>query len=212
MISFPGATVVNRIMPKEAFYKRLALSSELKEKFVSDIKHIMLQNSLTAQTLHLEPGGDVGEILVLAIELKKQGFDSRILESIARQNPHKLVFLLRYENNAQLALYYGKLYTTPWQDVQELSLDARGFCLDAVWDSFLEQIILTEEQNPKIELSVAERIKRHESLQKLQKEMDKMEKLARSEKQPKKRFELYQQVQALKAQMEEIKHGQVENA
>lgn len=212
MISFPGATAVNRILPKEAFYKRLPLNSELKEKFVSDVKRITLQNSLTAQTLHLAPGGTVSEILLLVIELKRQKFDPRILESIARQNPHKLVFLLHYENVAQLALYHGKLYTTSWQEPSQLALNARGLNLDAIWDSFLEQIALAEEKNPQKGLSIEERIKRHELLQKLQKELNKAEKLTRAEKQPKKKFELYQQVQALKAQMEEIIHGQAENA
>lgn len=212
MIAFPGATVVNCILPKEAFYKRLTLNNELKEKFVRDVKRITLQNSLTAQTLHLAPGSAVSEILVLMVELKKREFDPRILESIARQNPHKLVFLLCHGGSAQLALYYGKLYTTSWQEPSRLSLNARGLNLDAVWDSLLEQIVLAEEKNPQAGLSVDERIKRHELLQKLQKELDKTEKLTWAEKQPKKKFELYQRVQALKAQMEEIIHGQAENA
>lgn len=212
MITFPGATVINRVLPKEAFYKRLTLNNELKEKFVRDIKRITLQNSLTAQTLHLTPGRVVSEILVLVIELKKQKFDPRILESIARQNPHKLIFLLCHGDGAQLALYHGKLYTTSWQALSQLSLNAKGLDLDAVWDSFLEQIVLTEEINPQAGLSVDERIKRHELLQKLQKELEKAEKLTWAEKQPKKKFELYQQVQALKAQMEEIINGQAENA
>lgn len=212
MITFPDATVVNRILPKEAFFKRLTLNNELREKFVSDVKRITVKNSLTAQTLHLVPGRSVSEILVLVIELKKREFDPRILESIARQNPHKLVFLLCHGDSARLALYYGKLYTTSWQEPSQLSLSAKGLNLDAIWDSFLEQIVLAEERNPPADLSVNERIKRHELLQKLQKELDKAKKLTWAEKQPKKKFELYQQVQALKAQMEEIINGQAKNA
>lgn len=203
MIAFPGTTVVDRILPKEAFYKRLSLSNELKEKFISDIKHITLQNSLTSTTLRLEPVEVVTEILVLVIDVKKQEYDQRILESIARQNPHKLVFLLRHEDHGQFALYHSKLYCTPWQSLDELTLEARGFALDAVWDSFLEQIALSKKEDaPPIELSVEERIKRQEVMQKLQKEIAKVEKLARAEKQPKKRFELYQQVQELKKRLE----------
>ena len=33
MIQFPSATAVGRVMPKEAFYKRLTLSSDLKDGF-----------------------------------------------------------------------------------------------------------------------------------------------------------------------------------
>lgn len=199
MITFPGTTAIGRILPKEAFYKRLTLSTELKEKFVSDIKRIILLNSLTSTTLRLEPSESVREILVLVFELKKQTIDTRILDNIVRQNQHKLIFLLRFEEQGQLALCYNnKLYSTQWQPLETLALGAKGFTLDAVWDSFLEQIVLAgKEDCPRTDLTVEERIKRYEAMQKLQTEIEKAEKLARSEKQPKKRFELYQQVQAL---------------
>ena len=84
MIQLPSATAVGRVMPKEAFYKRLTLSSDLKEKFVTDVKRITISNSLTAATLNLEAGTEISEILVLTIDLKKQEFDGRIVENIAR--------------------------------------------------------------------------------------------------------------------------------
>lgn len=47
MIDFPAATVVHRRMPKEAFYKRLPLTKVLREKFISDVDKIFVENSLT---------------------------------------------------------------------------------------------------------------------------------------------------------------------
>ena len=204
MISFPSATAVNRVMPKDAFYKRLSLTSEVKDRFVSDVKHITLQNSLTATTLNLESGGKISEILVLSIDLKKQDYDVRIVENIARQNPHKLLFVLRYEQQEQLAVYHAKLYTSPWRQQSATALAVNGFTLDAIWDSFLEQIALDNSQPETqiTELSVEERIKQQEEKQKLEKELAKAERLARAEKQPKKRFELYQRVQELKKRLE----------
>ncbi len=202
MIAFPSTTQVGRVLPKEAFYQRLALNNELKSRFVSDVLHVTLQNSLTAATLRLEPSARVSEILVLVIDLKRQDYDPRIVEAIARQNQHKLVFLLRYEGKGQAAVFCNKLYTLPWQPWEQLTLAARGFTLDAVWDGFVEQIALADEKTPHPELPVEERIARMEAQQKLQKEITRIEKLARAEKQPKKRFELYQQVQELKKQQE----------
>ena len=167
MNQFPTATVVGRVMPKEAFYKRLTLGAELKEKFVTDVKRITLSNSLTAATLNLEPGKEIIEILFLTVDLKKQEFDGRIVENIARQNPHQLVFLLRYEDKAQLAVYYAKLYTTEWKPLDDLTLLAKGFTLD----------------------------------------VEKLEKLVRGERQPKKKFELYQQLQELNKKLEDTENG-----
>jgi len=206
MIQFPSATAVGRVMPKEAFYKHLTLSSDLKEKFVTDVKRITISNSFTAATLNLNEGTQVSEILVLTIELKKQQFDGHIVENIARQNPHKLLFLLRFEDKAQLAVYYAKLYTTAWILYEDITLTAKGFTLDAVWQGFLEQIALQDgltKHNPDEDIDT--KLQRQEMILKLQKEIEKLEKRTQSELQPKKKFELYGHLQDTKQKLEELK-------
>ena len=206
MIQFPSATAVGRVMPKEAFYKHLTLSSDLKEKFVTDVKRITISNSFTAATLNLKEGTQISEILVITIDLKKQQFDGHIVENIARQNPHKLLFLLRFENKAQLAVYYAKLYATAWILYEDITLTAKGFTLDAVWQGFLEQIALQDgltKHNPDEDIDT--KLQRQEMILKLQKEIKKLEKRTQSELQPKKKFELYGQLQETKQKMEELK-------
>jgi hypothetical protein len=208
MIQLPSATAVGRVMPKEAFYKRLTLSSDLKEKFVTDVKRIILANSLTAATLNLEAGTEISEILVLTIDLKKQEFDGRIVENIARQNPHQLVFLLRYEDKAQLAVYYAKLYTTEWKPLDDLTLLAKGFTLDDVWHGFLEQIALRDDISINgADYDIDTKLQKQDAILRLQKDIEKQEKLVRNECQPKKKFELYQQLQELNRKLEDIENG-----
>ncbi len=205
MLTFPSRAVVGRIMPKEAFYKRLTLSSEIREKFVADVKRIVMEYKLAPDTINMEKGAEVSEILVLSIELKKQAMDYRIVENIARQNAHKLLFLLKFEGQGQLALYYSKLYKTSWMPLTDLNLDARGLNLDKIWEGFIEQIALQEKVPTDDRLSIAEKIKRQDTILKLQKEIDKLERLSRDEKQPKKRFELFTQLQGLKKELAEEK-------
>lgn len=213
MIQLPSATVVGHVLPKEAFYKRLTLSGDLKEKFVADIKRITLSNSLTTATLHLEAGTEVAEILVLTVELKKQQFDGRIVENIARQNPHKLLFLLRFEDKAQLAVYYAKLYTTAWTPYDEISLQVKGLMLDEIWQGFLEQIALRDGLTEALpDEDFDSRLQRQEMILKLQKEIEKLEKRTQCEVQPKKKFELYGQLQRKKSELEDLINGQAENA
>lgn len=206
MLNFPSRAAVGRVMPKEAFYKNLNLSSELKERFVSDIKRISIEYKLSPDTLNLDKSGETSEILVLSIELKKQELDYRIVESIARQNAHKLLFLLKFQEQGQLALYYGKLYKTVWMPLTDLKLEARGLNLDSIWEGFIEQIALQENIIPSCHtLTVDEKLKKQDTILKLQKEIDKLERLSRSEKQPKKRFELFTRLQGLKKKLAEEK-------
>lgn len=205
MILFPGGSSVGRILPKEAFYKQLNLSSEIKNSFVSDIKRIVIENSLTEQSLHLKPGTEVIEVLVLSIDLKKKAYDNRILETITRQNKHQILFWLRFEDQNQLALYFNRLYKTDWHSADALHLETKGFTLDEVWNGYIEQIALIKEPELMVkETSVAYRVKRQEEYLKLERSIEQLDKAARAEKQPKKKFELAMQVQQLKKDLENL--------
>ena len=209
IINFPEATVIHRRMPKEAFYRRLSLTTALKDKFVSDVDRIFVENSLTKENLNLVADSDVKEILLLSITLKKQEFDGKVVETIARQNQHQLVFLLIYKEQRQLALYHSKLYRTQWMPEEELKLDANGFTLEEIWNSLIEQIALYEERAESAEnLSIDQRLALQEKILKLEKQIKKTEAAAWKEQQPKKRYELYMRLQSYKQKLEELKHGQ----
>jgi hypothetical protein len=206
MIDFPTATAVHRRLPKEAFYKHLPLTQVLKDKFVSDVDRILVENSLTKDNLNLTADSGIGEILLLSITLKRQEFDGKVIEAIAQQNPHKLVFCLCYGDNRQLALYHGKLYRTQWVESTEVSLKLQGFALDEIWDNFVEQIALCEERSENLDaLSVDERLARQEQILKLEKLVEKTEAAAWKEQQPKKRFDLYSRLREYQKKLEELK-------
>lgn len=208
MIEFPAATAVHRRLPKEAFYKHLPLTKILKEKFVSDVDRIMVENSFTKENLNLASDAEIKEIMLLSISLKNQEFDGKVIEAIARQNPHKLVFLLSFENQQQLAVYRNKLYRTVWMDHDEIALKLQGYSLDEIWDSFIEQIALYEERAEKTaDLSIEERLEIQDQILKLEKQIDKTENAMWKEQQPKKKFELHTRLREYQKKLEDLKHG-----
>ena len=199
MIVFPKSTEINKPMPKEAFYRNLALSTGIKEKFVSDIKRITLLNKLAPSTFNIAKGKDVGELLVLSVDLKKQDLDYKTIETIARKNKHKILFIIRFEESSQLALFHNKLYKTRWKQVEKQELAVVGINLDEIWKNFVAQI-----SGIKIELGedLDEKIEQHEQTERLKKEIARLEKLAQNEKTPKKKFELVQKLEAMKKESE----------
>ena len=206
MINLPASTTVHRRLPKEAFYKHLSLTTARKGKFVSDVESIFVENSLTSQTLNFHTESETKEILLLQVNLKKAEFDAKIIEAIARQNPHRLIFLLAYEDQRQLAVYYGKLYRTQWVPADTVNLTARGSTLDEVWNSFIEQTALQEERvRPSDKMSIDERLTLQDRILKLEKQIAKTEKAAWREQQPKKRFELYTKLQKYRQELNDIK-------
>ncbi|MBQ3457604.1 MAG: DUF4391 domain-containing protein [Synergistaceae bacterium] len=209
MIKFPEATQIHKRLPKEAFYKRLDISTALKDKFISDVDRIFIENSLTMENLNLSQESEVKEILLLSISLKKKEFDGKIIEAIARQNSHELIFLLSFEEERQLAVFHGKLYRSRWMPENEISLYAQGFSLEEIRDGFIEQIALTEERPEAVtdSMTIDQRLGLQEKIVKLEKLVNKTESAVWKEIQPNKRFSLYQKLQKYKKELEDLKFG-----
>lgn len=207
MIDFPESTKTNRRIPKEAFYKHLSLSTALKSKFVSDISRIVAENSLTKENLNLVKGSEIKEILLLSIELKKQDYDQRIIESISKGNPHKLVFLISYEDQRQLAVYYQKLYLTEWMPKNKVELHLFGDSLDNIWSGLVRQVAIGPDVQSSSNLSLDDQLGRLDEIKLLQQQIQKLEKAAWGETQPKKKFALYQDLKKHKEQLEVLKRG-----
>lgn len=184
------------------------MTAALKEKFVSDVNQIYVQHSLTQHNLNLPDEGEIKEILVVGITLKKEEFDGKIIETIARQNPHALLFELAYEEKRQLAIYHSKLYRSPWVDVADEKLTVEGMSLDAIWNGFMEQIALSAEKATQVDdLTIDERLRLQEKIDKLEKQIEKHEKAMWKEKQPKKKYELHTLIQKEKRELEALTHG-----
>lgn len=209
MIDFPESTAVHRRIPKEAFYKHLPLTAALKAKFVSDVGRIVVENSLTKRNLNLAKDSEIKEIMLLSVTLKKQDFDGKIVEAIARQNPHKLIFLLEYEGEGQLAVYHSKLYRTEWIKKDDLNLTLSGNTLVEIWDDLVRQIAISSETVlQRQDQTIDEQLKEQGEIDRLNKLIKKTERAAWNEQQPKKRFELYTKLQEYKKQLEEVTHGE----
>ncbi|MHC6247453.1 DUF4391 domain-containing protein [Lactobacillus delbrueckii] len=207
MIDFPESTKTNRRIPKEAFYKHLSLSTALKSKFVSDISRIVAENSLTKGNLNLVKDSEIKEILLLSIELKEQDYDQRIIRAIAKGNPHKLVFLISYEDQRQLAVYYQKLYLTEWMPENKVELHLSGDRLEDIWSGLVRQIVIGPDVQISSNMSLDDQLDRLDEIKLLQQRIKKLEKAAWGETQPKKKFALYQDLKKHKDQLEVLKRG-----
>ena len=214
MIDLPESTRVHKRMPKELFYKHLKLSNRLKSSFISDISNIFVEWDIKNSNLNITNDSDVKEILFLKMELKRKKYDYHIIETIARQNAHKLIFILFYENEVQLGVYYNKLYLTKWENENDLQLTIKGLNLDEIWANIVKQIGLNLEFNNGViqsesndQQSLDEQLERKEKIDKLQKQIDKTEKMTWKAQQPKKKLELYQKLEKYKKQLEDLKNG-----
>lgn len=213
MPGFPQTTEFNKRIPKQKFYENMEVPPALKRIFVEQIKLIHWRNKLAVSTMNIAPGGTVTEIEVIEIELASQQLNEAVLRQIDKEIPYHILFILSYEGKVQAwtgykeateggnkAFKVNKYYHTDWMPQEELNLKIEGLNMDTVWESFIIQVGGVEVGQGK---SLDEQIQLDEQKAKLQKEIEKLEKQARSEKQPNKKFQLAQQAQALKKELED---------
>ncbi len=201
MLNLPKSTEVNRQLPKKAIYEKFSLSQQARQAFDADISKIIIVNELSPSTTTIEKGTSISMFYVLHIFLKQQTIAIKNLELLSKLIDQKMLFVLEYEGKIKLAIYHLKLLHTDWQPISGLSLHLQGLNFDVVWDNIIVQVGGIQIENGN---SLNEQILLGEYKVKLQKQMDSLEKQARSEKQPRKKFELVQQLQKLQIEMEEI--------
>ena len=208
MIDLPAATAFNRRIPKQKFYEHSTLSSALKKAFSEQIKFIRWRNKLAPDVLNLVAGKEVTELEVFEVHLNGAQIDEAVLRQIDRAIPYHILFLLIWQERVRAAIAYKetagakgavarveRYYYTDWMAAEDLSLRLEGLSMDAVYENFVRKIAgdALDGQSASLKESVAE----HGRREHLAKQIAALEAKIRREKQPKKKFELVQQLRVL---------------
>ena len=137
----------------------------------------------------------------MSVILKKD-FDEKNIITLSKLIPQNILFVLEYENESKLAIYYTKLMQTQWKPTEQHKIELRGLSLDTVWENIVIDVdgLSIERGN-----TLDKQIQIDEQRQKLEREIYKLEKQARAEKQPKKKFELVQQIKKLNIEKGKLK-------
>lgn len=212
MIELPSTAKVVRVIPKEAFYRNLKLKSGLQAKFVSDVEKFTVRYVLTPKSMKVDESEEITEIDVLTVQLKDKELDGKILEAIARQNPHKLLFEICAGNKARLALYYGKLYFTPWSSAESVNIAVSGNSMQSLWESFVAQIAIDGEDSsenimPKTHGNIDEELVRNAKVAKLKKEIEKLDKKSRKETDRLIKYDNFKKYQKKCNELEQLLNG-----
>jgi len=201
MLGLPKATELHKQLPKKAIYAKFQMNTAAKEKIDADISRITIANEISPAKVHIAEGEQVKTFFVVQVALKWKDFDERTIATISKLIPQNMLLVLECGEEAKLAIYHTKLMQTQWQPKDGFSLEIKGLTLDAVWENIIVQVgsVQIERGN-----TLDEQIEVDNRRQRLEKEIDRLDKLARKEKQPKKKFELVQQMNKLKKELEEI--------
>ncbi len=214
MLNLPNSTEFNKRIPKQKFYDNLSVTLALKKAFTDQIKVIYWCNKIAPTTVNLEASDSVTEIEVFEIQLNTPELDESILRQIDREIPYHILFLLEYSGQYRAVIGYkeastsgktafkvDRYYSTDWMDESSLPVHLEGLSMDAVYENFVRQIagtVLADENGTTLKESVEQQKQREQ----IEKQIAALEAKIRKEKQPKKKFELVQELQIVRRQLE----------
>ena len=199
MLGLPKSTELNKQLPKKAIYAKFQMNTAEKAKIDADISRITIVNEVSAAKVNVAEDGQINSFFVLLVALKKKNFDNKTIITISKLIPQNILLVLECGSEAKLATYHTKLMQTEWKRKDDLSIELNGLNMDAVWENIIIQIggIKIDQGN-----TLDEQIAVDEQRMKIQKEIDRLTKMAKNEKQPKKKFELAQQINKLNKELE----------
>lgn len=198
MLGLPKATELSKQLPKNAIYAKFQMNTAERAKIDADISRITIVNEVSPAKINIAEGEQVKSFFVLLVALKRKDFEEKTIITISKLIPQNMILVLECAGEVKLAIYHTKLIQTDWKRKEDLSIELKGLNMDTVWENIIVQIggITIEQGN-----TLDEQIAVDEQRMKIQKEIDRLTKAAKIEKQPKKKFELTQQINKLKRQL-----------
>lgn len=198
MLGLPKTTEMSKQLPKKAIYTKFQMNTAAKAKIDADISRITIVNEIAPNKVNIPAGEDVKSFFVLLVSLKKKEYDEKTIATLSKLIPQNILFVLEYENESRLAIYHTKVMQTEWKPTENQQIELQGLNLDTVWENIVKSLecgVWNEE------LSLDENIALHNKQEQLKKQIEKLEKQARAERQPKKKFEIVQQLKKLKVKL-----------
>ena len=204
MFGLPASTEISKQVAKTAIYAKFNMTNSAIDKFDADVSRISLIGEISPVSVSIAAGNTVKSIFVMLVKLKTVDFKPSNITLLSKLIDQNILIVLQHEDKVKLAVFHNKLIQSDWQDESDVAVSLEGIDLDAVWENLIKSLagITNEESEVRNEeLSLNELLEEQEKLKKILKEIEKLEKQAKNEKQPKKKYEIVQQINLLKKQL-----------
>jgi len=195
MLDLPKSTYFGRIIAKDKIYSHAGADSDLKEVFVKQVERLRWLHKISPATVNIAKGGQVEEIQVIEVSLTVPVPDRRILPAIIKAIPYKIVFALVCAGKTQYTVYYDSKTCF----ASDMPPKLIGNNTDSVWENIIVQIGGLAVVEGK---TLGEQIEADRERENISRKIEKLEQQARTEKQPRRKWELAEEIRRLKGKLD----------
>ena len=199
MFNLPKSTELNRFIPKKAIYDKFKPTTAERKLFDDQINKITIVGEISNNTVNISVGEKVNAIYILLITMKTKECDKKNIALLSKLIDQKMLFALKYEDEVQFATYRaGRVLISDIKPLDSSELKLNGLDLDSIWDNLIATIMGINLTKGKV---LDESIIENEEKEKLMKQIAVLEKKAMNERQPRRKWELADELNKLKKQL-----------
>ncbi len=205
MFGLPRSTEIKKPLPKKTIFDRFKPKPDDRKLFDEQINRLVIVAEISPQTVAVAASPDVSAIYLILVSLKTPECDKKNIVLLSKLIDQRMLFVLQYEDTVRLAVHRAeRVLVSESKPLHEWKLNLRGLDLGAIWENIIAEIGSIDLTEGK---SLDETIIANELRDKLAKQIATLEKKAMKEKQPRRKWELVEEVKKLKNEMEELSNG-----
>jgi hypothetical protein len=199
MLGLPKATELSKALPKKAIFDRFKPSPSDRRLFDEQINRMSIVAEISPQTVAIKAGADVSAVYVVLVTLKTAECDKKNIALLSKLIDQRMLFVLQSGETARLAVYRAdKVLFSESKPLADWKLSISGLDLEAVWENAIAQIGGIDLAGGRdLDATIAE----NDRKAKLQKQIETLEKKAMTERQPRKKWELAEELRRLKIEL-----------
>ncbi|GMO32658.1 MAG: hypothetical protein Ta2B_13500 [Termitinemataceae bacterium] len=197
MLGLPKATEMSRQLPKKVVFEKFKPTLLERQRFDTDIKRLTIVSEISPATINIPVGDTVNAFYVVQVFLRSAACDKKNLALLSKLIEQNMLFVLEHDSLARLAVFRaGKVLESGEKSLGEWEIKLSGLNLNSVWDNIIIQIggVTVAEGN-----TLDEQIAADEERAKLNRRIEQIDKQARLEKQPRRKWELVEEVKRMKS-------------
>jgi len=205
MFGLPKSTDINKQLPKKMIFEKFRPNTNDRKLFDDQISRLAIVSEVSPQTVSIAANEDVSAVYILLVTLKAADCDKKNIALLSKLIDQRMLFALQFENTIRLAVYRAdRVLISESRPFDDWKLKLSGLDLGAVWENIIAEIGDIDLSKGK---GLDETILNNERRSKLTKQITTLENKAMNEKQPRRKWELVNEINKLKAELEEISNG-----
>jgi hypothetical protein len=202
MFGLPKSTEINKQLPKKAIFEKFKPNAAERKLFDEQINRLSIVAEISPQTVSIAADEHVAAIYIILVHMKTADCDKKNIILLSKLIDQNMLFALQYEDNIKFAAYRAnRVLISDSKPIDDWEFKLKGLDLKSTWDALIADIAGLEPISGK---DLDEVIIQNEFKEKLKKQIASLEKKAMNEKQPRRKWDLAEEIKQLKKQLKGV--------